>query len=146
MSTENLTIDKNKSAADLKELLQGKIDDRKLDEAVALVAKEVTAYPATGAIASFGLYIRVTVNIKDGKHFTGDSGGLTTPGGGALFGDVYTSDINALYNNTVSFAFVVTPVYASVYFFDSSHNLLGNFQAGAVGISTGSGGGTGSWA
>jgi Rhodococcus equi virulence-associated protein len=85
------------------------------------------------------------VNVTKGKSFNGNAGGVSSPGGGALFGDVYTDNIDNLYANTVSFEFQVTPVYLSILFFDGNSNLLGHFQSGAVSIVTGIGGGTGHW-
>ena len=104
-----------------------------------------TAYPAHGSVASLVFYLKVQVVINDGKTFDGDAWGLAFPGGGALFGDVYTDDLNALYSNTVSFAITATPVYTAVYFFDGGSSLLGHFQAGSVSTVGGSGGGKGSW-
>jgi hypothetical protein len=132
---------------DLKSLLEGKLEPQKLEAAAKTLGAMTQAYPANGSIASFIFYlqIQVTVTSPGGKTFNGKAGGISTPGGGALFGDVYTDDINALYANTHSFAFTSTPAYFAVYFFDSSSNGLGTFQAGAVSTVAGTGGGTGNW-
>ena len=50
-----------------------------------------------------------------------------------------------LYANTVCFEFQGTPVFFSILFFDSSSNLLGHFEAGAVSTVIGAGGGKGHW-
>lgn len=127
---------------------RGKIDDGVLDAALQKMAKTEAHYHATGSILTVFLYLRVTCDIDDGNyraHFTGNAGGLGSAGGGALIGDVYTDDIEKLLNNTHSFEVNATNVYTSVLFFDKSSNLLGHFQAGAVSLSCGIGGGTGSW-
>ena len=54
-------------------------------------------------------------------------------------------DLEKLYRDTVSFEFNATSVYTSLVFFDSNHNVLGHFQAGAVSTVNGVGGGKGEW-
>ncbi len=90
-------------------------------------------------------YLEFGLEVTGGQSFRGDAGGASTPGGGALFGNIYTDDIAALYANTVSFEFQSTPVYLSICFFDSDSHLLGTFQCGAISTVVGVGGGTGSW-
>jgi Rhodococcus equi virulence-associated protein len=124
---------------------EGKLDQEKIDAAVNKIQADVTSYPAQGALASMIFYVKCSVTVDSGKTFDGNAGGAFTPGGGALFGDVYTDDINKLYGNTVSFQLTATPVYVYVLFFDGNSNLLGHFQSGAVSTVTGVGGGTGSW-
>jgi hypothetical protein len=104
-------------------------------------------YPANGSIVSLVAYLRVQVSIKDGgKTFTGDLFGLSTPGGGALFGDVYTDDLDRLYSDTTRFLCETLPLYLSIQFFDKNGTLLGHFQSGAVSTVAGlSGGGSGNW-
>tara|TARA_R110002124_G_scaffold71127_1_gene190587 strand:+ start:4553 stop:5194 length:642 start_codon:yes stop_codon:yes gene_type:complete len=124
----------------------GVIEQGKIDETVKKIKTETNSYPATGSIASMIFYLKFQVRIKDGsKQFNGDAGGIALPGGGALIGDVYTSDTNRLYNDTVSFQFTSTPVYVSIIFFDKNSNALGSFQAGAVNTAAGVGGGSGKW-
>jgi hypothetical protein len=84
-------------------------------------------------------------NITNGKSFNGTSWGIAFPGGGALFGDVYTDNIALLYSNTTNFAFTATPLYTAFYFKDANGNVLGHFQAGSVSTVAGAGGGDGSW-
>ena len=132
-------------ATDLKDVLRGKVEDEKIEAAATKLATTATAYSAHGSVASLIFYLKVQVVVDNGKTFDGNAWGVSFPGGGALFGDVYTDDINALYSNTVSFAITATPVYTAVYFFDSHSNLLGHFQAGSVSTVGGSGGGKGSW-
>jgi hypothetical protein len=124
---------------------EGKLDQEKIDAAVNKIQADVTSYPAHGALASMIFYVKCSVTVDGGKTFDGNAGGAFTPGGGALFGDVYTDDINRLYSNTASFQLTATPVYVYVLFFDGNSNLLGHFQSGAVSTVTGVGGGTGSW-
>lgn len=132
-------------AQDVKNVLAGAMDADKIDAISESVAAATTGYPANGSIVSLIFYFRFQVNVVGGKSFNGDAGGIGGPGGGALFGTVYTDDINRLYSSTTSFAFTSTPPYFAMYFFDGNSNPLGTFQAGAVSIVTGSGGGTGSW-
>jgi hypothetical protein len=132
-------------ANDFSSRMEGKLDQEKIDAAARSIQADTGSYPAHGSVASFIFYLKFGVTVTDGKTFDGDAGGATTPGGGALFGDVYTDDLNALYSNTVSFEFNATPVYTSLLFFDGNSNLLGHFQAGAVSTIAGVGGGTGSW-
>ncbi|OJT65705.1 VapA/VapB family virulence-associated protein [Bacillus altitudinis] len=77
--------------------------------------------------------------------FNGNAGGLALVNLGAGEGDIYTDDLEAVIDNTVSFGYLSTLVYFSVYFFDKHSNLLGHFQAGGVGTTLGTGGGTGKW-
>ena len=92
-----------------------------------------SSYPANGSVASFIFYLQFQVNItsQGGKTFNGKAGGISSPGGGALFGDVYTDDLDKLYSDTHSFEFQSLPVYLSILFFDKDSNLLGHFQSGS---------------
>jgi hypothetical protein len=132
-------------AKDFRESVQGKLEDHKIDAVASALEAATTSYPANGAVASFIFYIRFSCDVSGGKRFTGDAGGLSTAGAGALFGDVYTDDINRLYSTTASFQFTATPVYTALLFFDAHSNLLGHFQAGAVSFVAGTGGGSGRW-
>ena len=110
-----------------------------------LSAAATSSYGANGSLASLVIYMKAQCNVDNGKTFDGDSWGIAFPGGGALFGDVYTDDIDGLYANTHSFAFTATPVYTAFYFFDKHSNPLGSFQAGSVSTVGGTGGGKGHW-
>jgi hypothetical protein len=138
-------VDRATIVNDFSESMRGKLPDRAVEAAVASLKAAETSYPANGSVASMIFYLRFGVTVTGGKNFQGDAGGLSTPGGGALFGDVYTDNLARLYSDTRSFQFTATPVYTSLLFFDGSSNLLGHFQAGAVSTVTGTGGGTGSW-
>jgi len=140
------SVNKKAIAQDFAARAKGKLAQSQIDAVTAsLTAATTTAYPANGSVASMIFYLKFQVQVKGGETFNGDAGGLSTPGGGALFGDVYTDNLPALYANTVSFEFQGTPVYLSILFFDSNSNLLGHFQAGAVSTVTGIGGGSGRW-
>jgi len=143
---QNVIDVKGLVAHDFRTAMHGKVADADLDQVVNDLMTTTASYPATGSVASFIFYLKFQVQVKNGgKTFNGNAGGLSSPGGGALIGDVYTDDINALYANTVSFEFQGTPVYLSMLFFDNKSKLLGHFQAGAVSTVLGFGGGKGSW-
>jgi len=104
-----------------------------------------SSYSATGSIASTVFYAYVNVKVAGGKNFTGNAGGLFSPGGGALFGDIYTADLARLYRDTTRFQVNTFSAYADVNFYDSEWNFLGSFQSGGVSTVVGTGAGTGSW-
>ncbi|MFC8799485.1 VapA/VapB family virulence-associated protein [Streptomyces griseoincarnatus] len=143
---ESPAVDRQAVADGFVRHAHGKLAQDKVDAAAAALLEADTSYPANGSVASFMFYLQFQVTIKNGgKTFNGKAGGLTTPGGGALYGDVYTDDLNRLYSATQSFEFQATSVYTSLLFFDGSSNLLGHFQAGSVSTVNGFGGGSGSW-
>ncbi len=121
------------------------LDQEKINDVVETLTSDAESYSANGSVASFIFYLQFQVRVSGGKSFNGKAGGVTSPGGGALIGDVYTDDIDRLYRDTVSFEFQATSVYTSLLFFDSSSNLLGHFQSGSVSTVNGVGGGSGSW-
>ena len=143
--TSEIEVTSRAIAADFRDAMKGKLADEHIDAAVNTLLATTSRYPATGSVASLIFYLKFQVNITGGKSFNGNAGGASTPGGGALFGDVYTDDLNRLYSDTVSFEFQGTPVYLSILFFDRNSKLLGHFQAGAVSTVTGIGGGSGKW-
>jgi hypothetical protein len=144
MTTHN-PVDPNIVAHDFMMAMHGKLEQDKIDAATAALKATTTKYAATGSVASLIFYLKFQVNITGGKTFDGNAGGASSPGGGALFGDVYTDDLNRLYRDTVSFEFNATPVYLSILFFDGNSNLLGHFQSGAISTVLGIGGGKGEW-
>lgn len=147
MAQATSEVSKEIIAHDFRVAVHGKLDQAKIDAAVQSLTATTTSYPASGSVLSLVFYLNFMVNItsEGGKTFDGNAGGVSSPGGGALFGDVYTDDLNRLYNSTVSFEFQGTPVYLSILFFDGDSNLLGHFQSGAVSTVAGVGGGRGSW-
>jgi hypothetical protein len=135
-------------AHDFATSVHGALEQDQIDATVKalLASAAATAYPATGSVASLLFYLKFQVNVKGGgKTFDGNAGGISTPGGGALFGDVYTDDIKRLYAKTASFQFNATPVYLNINFFDGSSNFLGHLQSGGISTVLGTGGGSGSW-
>ncbi|WP_281240126.1 VapA/VapB family virulence-associated protein [Flavobacterium praedii] len=145
--TNNLVqgVSKEIIAHDFHVAMDGKLDNELIYAAKDQIFTTTASYPAKGSSVSMIFYLQFQVSIDNGKTFNGKAGGISTPGGGALFGDIYTDDINRLYSNTVSFQFTSTPVYLSLIFFDNHSNVLGTFQCGSVSTVTGIGGGTGSW-
>lgn len=98
---------------------------------------------ATGNVASAIFYLRFYVKSA-GHVFQGNAGGISSPGGGALYGDLYIND-PAIFEKTVSFEFNAAEAYCSLLFFDGSSNLLGHAEFGGVSTVAGIGGGSGSW-
>lgn len=145
----------NQLAVDFKKHFAGKLSEdsmrhsvESLEEITADQMKAATAYGATGSLASLIFYVKAQCTINGGKTFNGTAWGVSFPGGGALFGDVYLADapsLDQLYSRTSSFKFTATPVYTAFYFYDSHDNLLGHFQAGSISTVTGTGGGSGNW-
>ncbi|HET7462403.1 MAG TPA: VapA/VapB family virulence-associated protein [Longimicrobium sp.] len=145
MSEQTVSVGRDVIAQDFAAAVEGKLEPAKIAAAVARIRDETRSYPAHGSVIGAIFYQRFQVTIDGGKTFTGDAGGLSGAGGGALIGDVYTDDLNRLYANTVSFQFTGTTFYFSLVFFDGSSNQLGTFQSGAVSSVGGIGGGSGSW-
>ena len=141
---------------DFKQHFTGKLSEDVVKRTVESIEKTTkterkadTSYSASGSIASLMLYMQVQCIIKGGKTFNGHTYlSAGTPGGGALFGDVYLASgttLEDLYKKTVSFLLTATPVYTAFYFYDAEHDLLAHFQAGAVSTILGEGSGPGSW-
>ena len=144
------TIDKQQFADDFAASVKESMPQDQIDAAVKTMMAETQGYSANGSITGFIFYFRITVQVTDtsvpDKQFTGNAGGIGSAGGGALIGGtVYTSDINGLYANTVSFQYNATPVAVNVNFFDKNSNLLGYFFCAAVSTIASVGGGSGSW-
>src|SRR5262245_33553709 len=140
-----MTVSPDVIAHDFVKSVHGKLDPDRISAAVQQILGANTRYPTSnGSVICAVFYMRFTVDCQ-GKAFVGNAGGIGSIGGGALLGDIYTNDINRLLNSTTAFQFTTTPVYASLVFFDGSSNALGTFQAGAVSVCLGTGGGSGSW-
>ncbi|MGF2619148.1 VapA/VapB family virulence-associated protein [Bacillus cereus] len=132
---------------DLKQLLDGKLPTEKMNNIIKASIIDRTYYAELFEIgALFYLHYEIWTPHEDAPYakFEGNAGGLGILTSQRAVGNIYTKDIEALINNTTSFAFISAVVYFSVYFFDTDHNLLGHFQAGGIGIG-GPGGGTGKW-
>lgn len=146
---------KNQLAEDFQANFKGQMSEAALSKAVEhlqktdeATMKAATSYSANGSLASLVFYVKAQCVIDGGKTFNGSAWGVSFPGGGALFGDVYlngASSLNELYSQTTKFTFTATPVYTAFYFLDHNSNLLGSFQAGSVSTVAGAGGGDGSW-
>lgn len=138
-------VSRDTVAKELAVQMDGKLEPAKIDAAARSLAATETSYGANGNVASMIFYLQFQVNVNGGRSFNGKAGGISSPGGGALFGTVFTDDIDRLYRDTHSFAFQATPVYMALEFFDADHRLLGHFQSGGISTVLGTGGGTGSW-
>lgn len=103
-----------------------------------------STFGGSGSVLSVIFYLKFQLSVE-GKSFNGSGGGVSSPGGGALMGTVFTDDLEKLFNETQNFQFNCTPVYTSLLFFDNKSNLLGHFQGGSVSTVLGVGGGSGSW-
>lgn len=145
------TVDHAQMADDYQKMFENVLPDNVVQAASDHLAgtaggnSETTAYAANGSVASVVIWMKCQCTVKGGKTFDGSVWGASFPGGGALIGDVYTSDLNALYANTTNFALVATSVYTTFIFKDDHGNILGSFQAGSVSTVNGGGGGKGSW-
>ena len=123
------------------------LGEEKTDEIIDTMLSMDTAYAANGAIVSGVFWVQVTVNDWTGqtKSYTGEGGGVFTPGGGALIGAVYTDDLDGLLANTTRFEVNAAFAYTSIVFFDDDSNCLGSYQSGSVSTVAGVGGGKGTW-
>ncbi|CAI0926721.1 VapA/VapB family virulence-associated protein [Serratia proteamaculans] len=123
------------------------ITEKQLSEIAKTLALESTAYGATLDIYDSIFYVGIKINLDDYPwKFDGNAGGFGGfPGTYMSSGDLYSDDLEKLWNNTDSFMFIFTPVYSSIIFFDSSSNSLGSFNGGNLSFAAGTGGGTGSW-
>jgi hypothetical protein len=131
--------------------LHGKMEQPKLDSAVATILKgDDTSYPTNGGTIvcalfymRFWLYLCYEGNLWT---FIGNAGGIGSIGAGALVdGNVYTNDIQRLLDTTSSFSFQISSGGGALQFFDGSSNFLGAWAGPGVGICNGVGGGSGSW-
>ena len=124
-----------------------KLGETKTDQIIETMLAADTAYAADGAIVSGVFWVELRVNSWDGQgqQFTGEGGGIFTPGGGALIGAVYTDDLETLLASTTRFEVNAAAAYTSGVFFDDDSNCLGSYQSGSVSTVVGIGGGSGSW-
>ncbi len=133
-------------ANDFRKSAQSQLSSEALNAAAKTLRETSASKRATGSIMSMIFYLQITVDSPDDhRNFIGNVGGISTPGGGALIGDIYSDDFEKLYNNTNVIQFTAAPGYTCVIFFDSESHVLGSFQAGAVSTVAGTGGGTGHW-
>ncbi|WP_405804622.1 VapA/VapB family virulence-associated protein [Streptomyces sp. NBC_00210] len=140
-------------AHDFATSMHGAMDQRKIDATVEALLSSQTGYPAT--LTTWGAplpWTKFEVAITGGKTFRGgiwrgNGNRIARPGDDteSAPGMVYTDDIDALYNNTVSCQYNATVAYVNINWFDGDSNLLGNFQAATPSTLVGVGGGSGSW-
>lgn len=102
-------------------------------------------YSVHGVVVSAVFYNYVRISVDGGMTFDGEGGGLSTPGGGAFWGTLETSDLQQLYDETVSFECNGVGPYLNIKFYDSYGSILGSVQAGGVSTMIGIGGGNGRW-
>src|SRR5437773_1453682 len=102
------TASKQMIANDFGTTWEGKLDQDKIEAAARSIQAADTPYPAHGSVVSRVFYLIWKLTVDGGKTFTGEAGGDGDPGDWSFVGDVYTSDIDALYSNTVSFEVTVT--------------------------------------
>ncbi|QEN89292.1 VapA/VapB family virulence-associated protein [Labrys sp. KNU-23] len=154
MDDAKLNFDPNLAAREFANSMAGLLAQDQINAATAdmLGAAAANQYPAKCSIISAIFYLRFTIEVTADrgygrvlKTFTGNAGGISSPGGGALFGTVFTNDINRLYAETVSFQFNSSPVMLNVNFFSKGHAFLGNYMSGGVSTVGGTGGGSGHW-
>lgn len=108
-----------------------------------LALKTLKKISVKGSVASALFYLKFQVNTDD-YQFNGQAGGISTPGGGAIYGDLYVKD-EQIFEKTHSFQFNAASAYCSLLFFDSHSNLLGHAEFGGVSTVAGIGGGSGHW-
>jgi Rhodococcus equi virulence-associated protein len=135
------------AAHDFRNHFSSRLGEKKTDEIVEKMLAADAAYATDGAIVSGVFWVEVRVNSWDGQdlQYTGEGGGVFTPGGGALVGAVYTDDLPGLLANTSRFEVNAAAAYTSIVFFDDDSNCLGSYQSGSVSTVVGIGGGKGTW-
>jgi hypothetical protein len=135
-------------AEDFTKYYSGKLEQKKLDDIVETFLNTTQAFPANAVCVSAVFYVRVEVTF-DGMfnlpRYDGNCGGIFIPGVNITEGYIYTDNKFNLTSTTVSFAAHLTAVNDTVLFFDSSHNLVGNYQGVGGGSVAGGGGGSGTW-
>jgi Rhodococcus equi virulence-associated protein len=147
MATATKKQHKESIANAYRESMKGRISDAQIEENVnKLTADGLSSYPAVGNVVGGIIYDKLQCTISDsGEQFNGHVWGFGTPGAGFLTGDVWTSDLPALLQNTVKVTLVAQAVYTSFIFSDENGNGLGSFQAGSISTVAGGGKGSGSW-
>lgn len=148
MSIENNIDVKGLAVSGMRELFKDKVSETQMKEYEDTIAGTNTKYSCQGTALLALVYCQLNLDITSGdnrKSFTGNGGGLFFAGGGQLIGDLYTDDLERLYRDTHAFEVNIILPYCQVFFFDKSSHLLGNFHAGAISNSGGTGGGTGKW-
>jgi hypothetical protein len=135
---------RNDAAIAAEHRLRGKIPDEELEKCVKSIRTATNKYSAGGSVICALFYWRITLDSQ-GKHYTGNAGGIGGLGGGSTNGDIYTDNWDRLVREATSFEFNSAFVYLNVNFFNKDSQFLGHYQGGGVGICGGIGGGTGSF-
>lgn len=102
-------------------------------------------YEATMSVFSRVFYLQFRIDLKEGKGFHGKAGDIASPAGGALSGDLLTSNFPRLCQETVQFEFQSSSDFTTLKFFDTNGHLLGDFHGPALLAPAGTGTGTGKW-
>ena len=136
-------------AQDLAALLKDKLDQPRIDAALAALKEAANSYTADASWASFIFYAKVYLNVTSGNmnSFDGNAGGIAIPGGGASGGTLYLEPnvtLELLYKNTASFSFVAAVAYIGIQFWSSQGYVLAHYEGGGASVA-GTGTGTGSW-
>ncbi|GAA4390721.1 VapA/VapB family virulence-associated protein [Hymenobacter koreensis] len=132
-------------AEDFRAAMRGVLSDEQIDAAVHTMLTTTTTYPAKGNVVSMAFYLQFQVSVLAGQTFEGKGGGISPPGASALYGEIFTNDLELLYRHTAGMQFHVASSYATVNFFDRHSNLLGSFCSSSVSMVQGTGGGYGKW-
>ncbi|NKU38745.1 VapA/VapB family virulence-associated protein [Rhodococcus hoagii] len=102
-------------------------------------------YAVHGVVFSAVFYNHVRISVDGGMTFDGEGGGLSTPGGGALWGNLMTSDLLcSSYTTKLRRSNVFGP-YLKINFYDSYGGILGSVHASGVSAMIGRSGRSGRW-
>src|ERR1043165_7437193 len=102
--------------------LQGRLEQPKINAIMTALATPTSqVYPANAEFISFVFYFRVYCNVNGGKGFQGNAGGAGLPTGAASAGNLFTDDINRLYQRTDGFTFESAASCFGIQFFDAQH-------------------------
>ena len=142
-------IDKQQLADNFATAMKGTLEQDKIDAAVnTMLTDDTESFSANGSVVSAVFYQRFTLQFEfngTNYQYVGNAGGIGSPGGGVLIGELWTGDAQTLINNTVSFQYQTTMVASNINFFDGNSNILGYFIGGAVSTVNAIGGGKGTW-
>lgn len=136
-------------AQDLAALLKDKLDQPRIDAALAALKEAAVSYAANASWVSFIFYARVYLNVTSGNtnSFDGNAGGIAVPGGGSSAGTLYLQPhvtLELLYKNTASFSLVAAVAYIGIQLWNSQGYLMAHYEGGGVSVA-GTVTGTGSW-
>ncbi|MDC9595777.1 VapA/VapB family virulence-associated protein [Xenorhabdus anantnagensis] len=131
----------------LSELLTGKLDQEIIDDArKKILEKRAISLKAKLTITSFIFYHKHFLEIDDLKEFFGTSGGVTTLGIGAYFGNFHTDDIDKVYAEGLDFTTITTAFAGTMQIWSiKDRKLLGHFEGIGAGTTLGTSGGSGYW-